>query len=159
MLARIGVIGTLLIIVLISALLYVCNDRRESEYATLAEVGDAMAHGWLPGWITSDAQSIREIHDIDTNETWGVFTFGHVGSDELAATCSDVPDTTIPFPRTQPSRWWPRELVGTAETSPRYRFMKCQERSSDHPGQWETSDAFAAVNVEAHAVYFWRESR
>jgi len=158
MLARIGLIGMLLVILLVPLVLYVCSDRRGNDYASLADVGDAMAHGWLPRWITSDATGIREIHNLDTNETWGVFTFGRSGSDELVVACREVPETSIPFPRSRPGNWWPRELVDSSDNSGEYRLMKCQERSLDKPGQWETSSAFAAIRDKAHVAYFWRVS-
>jgi len=158
MLARIGMIGMVLLLVLIGLVMYVCNDRREEHYSRLAAGGDAMARGWLPRWIASDATDIRVLYDLDTNETWGVFKFGEAGSHEVADACKEVLETSVPFPRSRPAKWWPAELVNTSETSAGYRIMKCQERSVDKPGQWETSDAFAAVKSSANAAYFWRVS-
>ncbi len=156
MLKGLGIIGPLLIVIVVFLLLQVCDDRREENFARLAESGDAISRGWLPSWIASDATDIRLLHDLDTNETWGAFRFGDAGARELAEACKDVPDTSVPFPRSPEAKWWPPVLLNTSDTCEGYRIMKCQQRSLGSPGRWETSDAFAAVSHNTRATYFWR---
>ena len=52
-----------------------CSDERESHYVDVAAVRQAGAldRGWIPDILPTDAVDIREVHDIDTNLTWGCF--------------------------------------------------------------------------------------
>ncbi len=144
------------VIALATALLSSACDRRESHYAALSEVGDAVALGWLPGWITSDATNIREVHDLDTNRSCGMFTFADAGSSELANGCREFRPSQYPLPHEQSAPWWPKELTGSGSTTPRFRLMVCKERSADKAGQWDNSGDLVAVDDKARVAYFWR---
>jgi hypothetical protein len=48
----------------------------EKRYANTKEAEAADAIGWgrrIPAIVPSDASDIREVHNIDTNDTWGCF--------------------------------------------------------------------------------------
>ena len=145
-----------LVLVAIAGLLNSCGERPEQHYATLSDVGDAMALGWMPRWITTDASDIRELHDIDTNATWGQFTFGEVGARELAVSCKETDEAGFRFPPERAAAWWPTQLTGRGSPQAGYRVMTCQERSLDKPGRWKTSGAYVAVNDGTRTAYFWR---
>jgi hypothetical protein len=55
--------------------------ERTYEDTAAAKAAGAVGEGtWLPDILPDDARSIHEVHDIDTNETWGCFKTSHVNS-------------------------------------------------------------------------------
>lgn len=47
------------------------RERPESFYGSLPEArrSGAIERGWVPAWLPETATEIREVHDIDTNES------------------------------------------------------------------------------------------
>lgn len=43
----------------------------ETSYPDMADAasGGSVSRGWIPGWLAADASDIREIHNLDTNES------------------------------------------------------------------------------------------
>ena len=61
-----------IVIIAILAMSSSCtNDVLDSSYATQSEVkaSNAIQRGWIPAWLPSEAMNIREVHNIDTNES------------------------------------------------------------------------------------------
>ena len=55
------------------------SDLIEREYEDVAAARAAGAVGegaWVPDILPTDATAIHEVHDIDTNDTWGCFKTG-----------------------------------------------------------------------------------
>jgi hypothetical protein len=99
-------------VVVISAVLCGgCLDEYASRYSNVDEVvrSGAVARGWVPDILPKDAVDIREVHNLDTNETWGCFiTPGGVEQvrsrlQELGAKRESGP---APHEGRGPS-WWP----------------------------------------------------
>src|SRR5437764_14440471 len=85
-----------------------CGEQREasnSERAS-AERAGAIQRGWIPDWLPKSARGLREVHDLDTNQS--MLTFRYDPSDELTVpnNCSQVLPSEvkrIPFAMS----WWP----------------------------------------------------
>lgn len=99
---------------LMAAGLYTCArmDEMESTYAGYdAVVADGAIHrGWVPPWLPRSATDIHELHNLDTNARWMVFSFDPADA-RFAGHCSPLRDTFPPMPRKRPRRWWPGRLV------------------------------------------------
>lgn len=56
----------------VAALLCACTDDVfDATYSSRADAANAgaMARGWIPAWLPPEAFDIREVHDIDTDES------------------------------------------------------------------------------------------
>lgn len=54
-----------------------CSDEApDAFYATQAEAvaAGAVGRGWVPDWVPTQATDLREVHDLDTNESALLFT-------------------------------------------------------------------------------------
>jgi len=63
--------------VTIAAVLCGCTDDVvDASYSTQAEAekAGAVEHGWVPAWVPPEARQLREVHDLDTNESALSFT-------------------------------------------------------------------------------------
>ena len=83
-------------------------ERPESSYSSFAEAerSAAVDKGWIPAWLPSSATEIREMHDIDTNESMLAFTYDAEQGWELPSDCQPVSYAQIASPRFS-RRWWP----------------------------------------------------
>lgn len=97
-------------------------ERPESSYSSFAEAkrSGAIDKGWIPAWIPSSATDIREMHDIDTNESMLTFTYDAQQSWELPADCQPVSYSQTTSPRFS-RNWWPSP--DSLEQS--YEFYRC----------------------------------
>jgi len=73
---------TLLNILIISTLIYVCflyffSDIQSNTYRNLTDIKNknAIKRGWIPSILPLSAYKITETHNIDTNEIWGTFKY------------------------------------------------------------------------------------
>jgi hypothetical protein len=109
----------LLLTVAVSACFW---ERPESSYSTFAEAerSGAVEKGWIPAWVPSSATNIREMHDIDTNESMLAFTYESQGW-ELPAHCRQVSYSQVTAPRFS-RNWWP--AADLLEKS--YEFFRCK---------------------------------
>ena len=109
----------LYLVTLLPLLMAACSDLRESSYSSMAEarrVG-ALDRGWLPDILPDAATNLREIHNIDTNQTWCAFELAPSETARLRGSMvpvkvSDLPEKTL---RTPGVRWWPSVLQGTLD--------------------------------------------
>jgi len=88
-----------------------CSERSESHYSNLddAKLRGDLDKGWIPAVLPNNAEHIREIHDIDTNETWGVFQVRSNGIKFPNHCMAGTERLTIFSPRVS---WWPEYLTG-----------------------------------------------
>jgi hypothetical protein len=100
------------------------SEKPERQYASVAEAladGVVGEHAWIPAILPSDAHAIREVHDIDTNLTWGCFSTGDVSAvrAQLARLKAQRVQGPIgPEPREwfRDFSWWPQPMrAGTVE--------------------------------------------
>ncbi len=94
-----------------------CSDQRESRYVDVAAVRQAGAldRGWIPDILPTDGVDIREVHDTDTNRTWGCFrTPG--GADAVRSKLHSLQATRVSgrvaSGIVRIRSWWPSSLAG-----------------------------------------------
>ena len=60
-------------ILLIGVLLFpgCSNDVLDASYRTTSDAvaAGAVKHGWIPAWVPSTATDLREVHDVDSNQS------------------------------------------------------------------------------------------
>lgn len=129
-----------------------CSDVYEAHYEDLpaARSAGAIEQGWLPTVLPADAVDIREVHDIDTNETWGCFSApsgpGFWRDSLLAAhQARRSRGPVAPTGLTAPS-WWPTSMASNATET--YEYL-------ESPGY---SLRFGA-DLASNRVCFYRSSR
>jgi len=112
------------ILVLSASALIGCTllERPESFYSSMPEAlaDGAVPRGWIPEWIPSSAREIKEIHDLDTNESMLAFEIPTGQPWQLPAHCQPIHHSQIGQPRfSRP--WWP----STTEQARSYVFHRC----------------------------------
>ena len=99
------------IVLLTSALSGGCSDVYESRYSNRDEAvrDGAIARGWIPDILPADALDIREVHDIDTNQTWCCFTTpGGVAQVRSRLEQAGAKQERFPWsPEIRAPAWWP----------------------------------------------------
>ena len=94
------------------------SEDLESHYPNIeaARAAGAFTRGWLPEILPDDAQDIWEIHNLDTNLTWGCFTTpgGPTGVraklERLNAGRVSGPISTVPRRFFRGRSWWPAPM-------------------------------------------------
>jgi hypothetical protein len=94
-----------------------CSDEQESHYADVATARQAglLDRGWIPDILPPDAVDIREVHDLDTNVTWGCFnTATGVATvrSRLAALQGKRVSGPVAPGMVRVRSWWPSSLTG-----------------------------------------------
>ncbi|GAB2508502.1 hypothetical protein GCM10027084_24700 [Pseudoxanthomonas sangjuensis] len=107
-----------------------------SEEAKLAGM---MRAGWIPDWIPSEARNLREVHNVDTNESALVFRVPTSTKWQPPESCRATEEGKIYKPVFKRG-WIPDEWLG-------FDFYDCWK----HPG----SPALA-VERTGQRVLFWR---
>jgi hypothetical protein len=115
--------GYSLVVLLVASTSACFWERVESSYSSLGEAqrSGAIDKGWIPAWLPPSATDIRELHDIDTNESMLVFASDATHDWELPGDCQPVSYLQVPSPRLS-RRWWPApELLERS-----YDFHRCK---------------------------------
>lgn len=123
-----------------------CNERREASYADLAtaERAGAIRQGWIPDWVPRSAREIRELHDLDTNQSMLSFRYDPNDLLTVPSTCSQVrPSEVSPAPFR--ASWWPNDVPPSAFVTHRHAFFACE------PGR-----AFLAISDGQGEAHYWR---
>jgi hypothetical protein len=95
-----------------------CGDRLESVFANVKEArsSGAVARGWVPNDLPESATDLRERHDLDTNEVWGILRLPateHPSSITLRRVeASKITGHAVRSPRVS---WWPEMLTGNLD--------------------------------------------
>jgi hypothetical protein len=94
-------------------------DVVTAAYATRAEAEQAGAveRGWVPAAVPAGAHDLREAHDLDTNRTWGLFSFAPTDAEALRAQLQPDAIAVSGLECDIPGRieWWPVLLRGTLD--------------------------------------------
>lgn len=98
------------------------SEMIEQEHATkaAAQAADAVGEGrWIPDILPDDAVVIREVHDIDTNETWGCFKTKEFDAlrrtlSVLRAAAAQGPIDEGPQEIFRDFSWWPHVMRSTS---------------------------------------------
>ena len=110
------------------------SEDFESQYPDVdaARADDAFGRGWLPEITPDDSIAIREMHNIDTNLTWGCFV-SPSGTEKvrkklkgLKASQSQGPVGSGPRGLFGVRDSWPRSMTTTAIET--YRFDEAGAR-------------------------------
>ena len=124
-----------------------CGERQEASYADLitAERAGAVRAGWIPDWLPKSAANLREVHNLDTNQS--MLSFRYDSSDRLTVptTCSHLRALSeigsVPFHVS----WWPNDVPPSSFVTPRHAFFSC-----------EAGRAFLAVSLVTGEAHYWR---
>lgn len=134
------------------------SDILQSYYPTYeAAVQDgAIGRGWVPGFLPRSAQQIREVHNLDTNETWVAFDFVWEDGTLLEAACTSVSVELVILPRERSTEayvpWWPQQLLGqVTAASEEFSFYQCREMDLG-----ERFQAYLALERARSKAWFWR---
>ncbi len=135
-------------------LMQACSDNISGSYPTRAEAdkSGALARGWLPKALPDGSTGIVEIHNIDTNQTWGRFVFPSSTAEAFRTSLSEVDASRLAGQsvRSPGVDWWPPLLRGRLkkqelERSP-YRFYQLQENGV----------LYLAIDWQRSEAFFWR---
>ena len=137
-----AVIRKVSLLVIVVGMMSGCKEKFESSYSSVAvAVKDgAFDRGWLPELLKPDVVSIKEWHDISSNEIRGRFALNQGVMDRLQSTCTravDVPRKTWSMPN-----WFPESIPQGDAEAHGMRIFRCD-------------NFFIASDVPAQAGYFW----
>lgn len=122
-----------------------CAERQEASYVDLAaaERAGAIHRGWVPDWLPKSARGLREVHNLDTNQS--MLAFRYDPSDQLAVpkSCSRVQPREVP-PVPFAASWWPGDVPPSKFVTHRHAFFSC-----------ETGRAFLALSDSHGEAYYW----
>jgi len=121
-----------------------CGEQQEATYADrrAALRAGAIERGWVPEWIPKTARDLREVHNVDTNQS--MLSFRYDRGDRLSVPGSCSPATTVSAPPFRVASW-PRDIPPGSGVSTRYAFFSC-----------ESGRAFLALLVGRDEAYYWR---
>lgn len=107
---------------------------------------DAVGRGWIPAWIPASATDLREVHDLDTNESALSFETGPErwlppGQCRLVAKDWVIPSAFRLHP-------WPSLELLLAH----YRVSRCDEPEA-------ATESFLAITRKGGRALFWRVHR
>jgi hypothetical protein len=90
-------------------------EREYEDMAATKAAGAVSEASWLPDILPDDATAIHEVHDIDTNETWGCFRTRELDNVRSAlfrrkAASSEAPLTSGPREIFRKFSWWPDSM-------------------------------------------------
>src|SRR5690606_10252246 len=80
----------------------------ETSYPNMAtaESRGGISSGWIPQWLPDNAVDLREVHDIDTNESALAFKISGSANWRPLGQCQPVQLSAVTQPRFDVS-WWP----------------------------------------------------
>ena len=91
------------------------SETHEDNYPNSAAAKAADPSGWIPPILTDDATSVRDVHNVASNETWGCFRtgqaptvrllLGHLNAQKTAGSIANRPSELF---RNYP--WWPESM-------------------------------------------------
>ena len=123
-------------------------ERPEVSYKNFADAEQhgAIERGWIPNWIPGSATDIRELHDLDTNESMMAFELPPGAAWDLPSNCVKVSYNEVQPPRFR-SSWWP----SAKEQKSAYDFHRC---AGDDPH--ESKDQWVARHKSGKRGLHWR---
>lgn len=147
-------VGGCVILILISG----CIDEARYESLEEAQSAGAFERGWIPKTLPPSATEIRETHVIDTNQTWGVFSYS---ADDLQwtrslASLSAGEELNIRPPRSV--SWWNPRLQGrlTVASLNRAGLEVLQYRGAPFHAAAGPDLVYFFVSESDRKAYFWR---
>lgn len=123
------------------------GETLDSSYVDISDAGrrGAISAGWIPPWLPAIASNIREVHNIDTNESALTFTKPSGSAWRPPAECRPVHGGA--FTETRFDRTW---VPARAELSGKFDFFLCSTRQD--PQMFEA----LAIERDGTRVLYWR---
>jgi len=103
-----------------------CAEQQEASYADLAAAdrAGAIQRGWIPDWLPKSARGLREVHNLDTNQSMLAFRYDPSGQLTVPNNCSQVlPSEVAPIPFAM--SWWPSDVPPSKGGAHRHAFFMC----------------------------------
>jgi hypothetical protein len=91
------------------------SENIERQFADAKSARADYRGGWIPDILPDDATSIREVHNLDTNATWGCFRTQNVDAvraalSKLKATKTQAAIHAGPRELFRDFSWWPNSM-------------------------------------------------
>ena len=120
----------------------------ETSYPDLAEADSrgGISSGWIPKWLPISSTNLREIHDVDTNESALAFDISGDAGWRPPSQCQAVLASTVTPSRFDPA-WWP----APAELASSYEFYSC-------PTNVPPTSMYVGVHKAGDRGIHWRVS-
>jgi hypothetical protein len=98
------------------------GETLDAEYATMSEAiaSGAVSRGWVPNWIPPAASHIREVHNLDTNESALVFRVASSASWRPPAHCRSARGGELSQPAFR--RAW---VPSSSQLAEKFAFYAC----------------------------------
>jgi hypothetical protein len=150
--------------VLSLVLMTACGEIEDEHYPTLADASAAnaaIARGWIPPGLPTDARDIRLRYDIENIATWVAFTTDSAASlDSLAGSrLEPIAPKDLHYADFSRAEWWPRALTrgGRGDLAKSaLRFYRVIEPARSPAGS--PTRLYVAVDAEHSRVFLWRPS-
>jgi hypothetical protein len=125
-----------------------CSDSASAEYESYeaARAAGAIAQGWVPEWLPPTATFIREVHNLNTNQSMLSFRFESSGPPPVLDECHQI-DPFAPGKPPFKTSWWPGDVPASRLSTYRHVFYSCEQ-----------GKAFLAISSELGEGFFWRSS-
>jgi hypothetical protein len=116
-----------------------CGETKVYEFENFTQANELIKKGWVPTWVSSNAENIKIKYNIDSNCIIGTFNI----SNEFVPpnTYSRTEMHNLEVPRLNAS-WF--QSFPMKETVPNYHCFKHIEQNS-----------FIAATKTSNQVYFW----
>jgi hypothetical protein len=125
------------------------GETPKSAYPDLAAAvaAGAVDSGWIPPWLPSGATALREIHDIDNNQSALSFQPGATVNWRPPSSCTAVDAATVLTPTLRVPGW-----PSTQRLRISFSVYQCEE-----PGS--TTANFFAMSSDGQQALYWRMHR
>jgi hypothetical protein len=140
------------IVVLVTASALVLNKLEVTEvsfnsYADIAAINGIFSAGWIPAWLPKSARGIKEVHDIDSNAGWLIFSFDK--GDQFYLKCTSIRREEIYLPEENRVGRFPAFVKGAhnqLKSNANLLFYRCNDER----------DRFLALDEKEGLAYVWR---
>lgn len=125
------------------------GETPESAYPDMAaaDAAGTVDRGWIPPWLPAGATALREIHDIDSNQSALSFQPGATVNWRPPSSCAAVDAANALTPRLRVPGWPSLQRLRTS-----FSVYQCEE-----PGA--TTANFFAISGDGRQALYWRTHR
>jgi hypothetical protein len=135
---------------------------REARYESFdqAQTAGAFEQGWIPRILPPSATDIRVVPVIDTNETWGVFSYSAADSGWTRGLSPLHPAEELDIKPPPNSEWWDSSLRGNTNAASMARdgFEVFRYQGDPFHAAAGPDIVYFFVSDSMRTAYFWRPS-